>query len=800
MSQVTEPTPQSASASAGGGFERVGQGLNVYESPEVVEGTVRWLETPEDVIAFANSGDVSDVIVVSRGGTTSFLTMALNAGVRGVVTLQGAPESHLGILCREYGIPCVMAVAFNKGVRTARGETVPADGVRIRLDVSTRPEGVVSVEAGAPVDDSPPPEDATPAMSPEQQAQIQLLLEKFTGEVPHGVEGDKIMQAEMNTRVLYADDDSMHRELTLEEVNEAVRYYTWNEWDALSARATEGESGLIPRQEYEAMGIMHCWFRHPNWLRAVEDKIGVDKVIEIGALGRNEIGTKVNMLHLWALATASSFGRGIALELNLHDLDYKADRIRDCFGIVRRLYKGLWGEGPMLTSMRDYKAEILDRGWIDRFAADRISLEDSDTRSTFQRFNGSAELMGFLLSFDNRLGVGDHGPYPLEDGGFVVVRDVFLNEPAYSWCDTESGLPWSVTIAMFFGPDSGLEVQMMDLSTVFTTPANYLPFVEGVAVYERSEWDTPMDEVKVLGLEDMATLRTKCEDASSALYARIAAMSQREKIEAGCLTYTAGFMLPVARAAGMYDELVADHGLLDIHPAVSACYDTIVSGVATEMIPRLFLTGSWGNPVPENVAESMGDIRDEFAVLHSLKVCGFADAERVGDRTGLSADRVAATLASTEGAGHSKSRTGRISGHMLTPAGKSRHVLLRGDSVEPEALAVVESAYDEFLGPNRAFKQLTTDAQTAGLEGEALVDRLAAVHAEVEGVLSRAAESGLTWFGTYGPRFAAALERLRGGDSSALARPMSNSYHDVWMELHEDLLATLGRQRTDADE
>ncbi|KQZ75686.1 PEP-utilizing enzyme [Nocardioides sp. Root151] len=799
MSQVTEPTP-ARSVAGSEGFEQVGQGLNVYESPDAVEGVVKWLETPEDVIAFASSGDVSDVVVVARGGTTTFLTMALNAGVKGVVTLQGAPESHLGILCREYGIPCIMSVAFDKGVRTGRGETIPADGVRIRLDVSNRPAGLVSVEVGSPVDDSPPSEDASPAMSPEQMAQIQLLLEKFTGVVPHGVEGDKVMQAEMKTRVLYADDDTMHRDLTVEEVNEAIRYYTWNEWDALASRATEGESGLIPRQEYEAMGIMQCWFRHPDWLRAIEDKIGIDKVIEIGALGRNEIGTKVNMLHLWALATAPSFGRGIALELNLHDLDYKADRIRDCLGVVRRLYKGMWGDGPILASMQDYRAEILERSWIDRFAENRISLEDPEARNTFQRFNGSAELMGFLLSFDNRLGVGDHGPYPLEDGGFVLVRDVFLNEPAYSWCDTQSGLPWSVTIAMFFPPDSGVDVQMMDLSTVFTTPANYLPHVESVAVYERSTWDTPMESVRPLGLDDMVALRTTCEGASAALYGRIAAMTQREKIEAGALTYTAGFALPIVRAAGMYDELVADHGLLEIHPAVSACYDTIVSGVATEMIPRLFLTGSWGNPVPEDVADSMGDTRDEFAVLHALKVCGFADADRVADRTELDAERIATVLAGTDEAGHTKSRSGRISGHMLTPAGKSRHVLLRGDSVEADALADVSAAYEDFLAPNRVFKQFTTDVQLNGLGGDALTGRLDAIHEDVVRVLARASESGLSWFATYERRFSEALERLRGGDSSALARPMSNSYHDVWMELHEDLLATLGRERADEDE
>lgn len=793
MSQIAEVRIDTPS------FEKVGEGLNVYESPDPVEGVVKWLETPEDVIAFAASGDVSDVVVVARGGTTTFLTMALNAGVRGVVTLQGAPESHLGIVCREYGIPCIMSVAFEKGVRTSRGETIPADGVRIRLDVSARPQGTVSVEAGAPVDDSPPAADAAPAMDPEQMAQIMALLENFQGKVPHGVEGDAIMQAEMTTRVLFADDDSMHRDLTVQEINEAVRYYTWNEWDALAARATEGESGLIPRQEYEAMGIMNCWFMHPEWLRAIEDAVGPDGVIAIGDRARHEVGTKINMLHMWAMATATSFGRGIALELNLHDLDFKADRVRQSFEIVRRLYKGLWGSGPMLTSMRNFEGPVLDPSWIDRFATDKISLDDDGARSTFQRFNGAAELMGFLLHFDNRLGLGDTGPYPLPDGGFVLVRDLFVNEPAFPWSEETEGLPYAFTIAMFFDADSGLETRMTDLSTVFTTPANYLPLVKGIAVYARETWDTPMEQLRTLTLDDLAQYRTRCEQQSTKLYARIAAMSKKEKIEAGAFVYTAGFALPFARAAGIHDELIAHHRFNEIHPAVAACYDTIIGGLATEMIPRLFLTGSWGNPVPERESDALAEDSSEFEVLHALRVRGFADIEKVVESTGYDSAKVADVLARTTERGHTKERTGKISGFMLTPAGKARHVLLRGDSVTRPQVEALRAAYEQFLPPNRAFKQLTTDVQLGGVEPASVGPALDDIHRQVSSVLRQSA-AAVPRFARYEERLAAALDRFRGGDADALARPMSGSYHDVWMELHEDLLATVGQERTAGDE
>ena len=40
-----------------------------------------------------------------------------------------------------------------------------------------------------------------------------------------------------------------------------------------------------------------------------------------------------------------------------------------------------------------------------------------------------------------------------------------------------------------------------------------------------------------------------------------------------------------------------------------------------------------------------------------------------------------------------------------------------------------------------------------------------------------------------------ALDRIRGGDLDWFTKPMIDSYHTVWFELHENLLATLGIQR-----
>ena len=47
----------------------------------------------------------------------------------------------------------------------------------------------------------------------------------------------------------------------------------------------------------------------------------------------------------------------------------------------------------------------------------------------------------------------------------------------------------------------------------------------------------------------------------------------------------------------------------------------------------------------------------------------------------------------------------------------------------------------------------------------------------------------------YARRFEAALRAFEAGDHSMLASPMKDSYHTVWFEYHEELIALTGRDR-----
>ena len=75
-----------------------------------------------------------------------------------------------------------------------------------------------------------------------------------------------------------------------------------------------------------------------------------------------------------------------------------------------------------------------------------------------------------------------------------------------------------------------------------------------------------------------------------------------------------------------------------------------------------------------------------------------------------------------------------------------------------------------------------------------MLSTLAALSKELRTICGQLGRRLLRFRG-YDDRFTDALARVGQGDLSWVARPRVDSCHTVWMELHEDLVATLGIQR-----
>jgi hypothetical protein len=200
-----------------------------------------------------------------------------------------------------------------------------------------------------------------------------------------------------------------------------------------------------------------------------------------------------------------------------------------------------------------------------------------------------------------------------------------------------------------------------------------------------------------------------------------------------------------------------------------------------------------------------------FLVLHGLRLKGFAEAGPVADGAGLAVDDVEAALQALAGEGLVSRREGRISGWSLTPDGRVEHRRLLGDELDASgAKAVVDDAYRRFLEVNPELLAVCTawqlrpegDASVLNDHSDAdhdrrVVERLVAVDEAVR-TITADLERQLERFGRYGPRLGAAVERALAGDGDWITKPIIDSYHTVWFELHEDLLCTLGIERGEA--
>ncbi len=92
------------------------------------------MESPDDVLQLMDTS-AEGVIALVRDAGATFLAPIYDE-LTAVVCTSGTPRSHIGIVSREYQVPCVMAVRF------ANGE--PAPGVEVEVDCSASGEaGVV---------------------------------------------------------------------------------------------------------------------------------------------------------------------------------------------------------------------------------------------------------------------------------------------------------------------------------------------------------------------------------------------------------------------------------------------------------------------------------------------------------------------------------------------------------------------------------------------------------------------------------------------------------------------------------
>ena len=213
--------------------------------------------------------------------------------------------------------------------------------------------------------------------------------------------------------------------------------------------------------------------------------------------------------------------------------------------------------------------------------------------------------------------------------------------------------------------------------------------------------------------------------------------------------------------------------------------------------------------------------RPALPMLMAVRIKGRATSEAIATAAGITAREARGALTDARAAGLVRAAPGGVPSRgeddpsvpetvfSLTPDG---HAELRALLAhEPLDHAALGRAYEAFLGVDARVKAAVTDWQLASTKGrrfalgattlaatprgtQAPTATLCDVGADAAVVADRLAVL-VSRYAPYARRLATALEALRAGDGRYAASPRVDSLHQVWFELHQDLLLTLGRER-----
>ncbi|MBL1078491.1 pyruvate, phosphate dikinase [Nocardia sp. 2] len=193
----------------------------------------------------------------------------------------------------------------------------------------------------------------------------------------------------------------------------------------------------------------------------------------------------------------------------------------------------------------------------------------------------------------------------------------------------------------------------------------------------------------------------------------------------------------------------------------------------------------------------------ELEVLRLVGIKGRVNADNLAASLSVEVSEIASRCADLVTAGLCATTP---AGFRLTPEGRPRLEQLLAAERDTVDHAAITAAYDEFCVYNADLKVIITDWQMkdpatvndhADAEYDAAVlARLTGTHQNLRPLIGR--------LGGIAPRLARylgrldrAVERIGDGDLTYVARPIMDSYHTVWFELHEDLIGLCGLTRAE---
>jgi hypothetical protein len=189
-----------------------------------------------------------------------------------------------------------------------------------------------------------------------------------------------------------------------------------------------------------------------------------------------------------------------------------------------------------------------------------------------------------------------------------------------------------------------------------------------------------------------------------------------------------------------------------------------------------------------------------FRTFHAVRLKGFAKADTIAEVADLPQAAVNDHLVTLQARGWAMFREARQL-WQLTPAGREEYCAALVADIGELQPALRWPSRTRRSGAQRALQgtvrrsglRQPNDHSDDAYDG-AVIAQLQVLDGDVAPILQEMGEV-LARFAPYGPRLARTCQKVVEGETNMFTGVMCGSYHDVWMELHEDLILSQGIDR-----
>jgi len=260
--------------------------------------------------------------------------------------------------------------------------------------------------------------------------------------------------------------------------------------------------------------------------------------------GMKRLCARPNYIHLNSLALGYLNGREqLRLRGQAREDRRETMQVLDFWARVAARYRndGLW-----LPDQADFTVPILPADRITELEGLLRSDLPAGLRQRIRRMVATIELYTFILHGEARVGVFHHGPYPLDGGDVLIVKElVGLQEDYYPWARLDARLPYASLARVVRLRNVRTKLVLFGSLTVDAKTYEDRVVAEEILLVEEGRY-------RPLPHEEIEPITALAADAQLELYRRVLEWDDRYRIEYGADLYGCllkAFAEPLGRGA-----------------------------------------------------------------------------------------------------------------------------------------------------------------------------------------------------------------------------------------------------------